>query len=305
MPGRPLCTAAHAIALGYASAACARRRAVLRETLQALTEVSPQACLEQAVANLQGWADARGASSAEGARHADEDGTPSSLRVRVLPADWGEVAQAMTIAHGTCCAVLNMAHPQVPGGAYVEGAAAQEENLMRRTDAHFHLLDEHIDPASGRYRAEMTDLLTAGPGQVYLDAVYPRVCVRGPEDASQADLGYRWLSPQEIFPFFELRAAAQDLRDGAAFDAVQARRRIAAQLDTLRAHGIRHAVLGAFGCGAFGNPAEQVAAIYRDEIAARAASFSAIDFAIRDAGAAGRGRDTFAAFARVLAGHRA
>ena len=95
------------------------------------------------------------------------------------------------------------------------------------------------------------------------------------------------------------------LRDGAAFDAVQARRRIAAQLDTLRAHGIRHAVLGAFGCGAFGNPAEQVAAIYRDEIAARAASFNAIDFAIRDAGAGGRGRDTFAAFARVLAGHRA
>ena len=138
---------------------------MLRETLQALTEVSPQACLEQAVANLQGWADSRGASSAEGARRADEDGTPSSLRVRVLPADWGEVAQAMTIANGTCCAVLNMAHPQVPGGAYVEGAAAQEENLMRRTDAHFHLLDEHIDPASGRYRAEMTDLLTAGPGR--------------------------------------------------------------------------------------------------------------------------------------------
>ena len=55
----------------------------------------------------------------------------------------------------------------------------------------------------------------------------------------------------------------------------------------------------------FGNPAEQVAAIYRDEIAARAASFSAIDFAIRDAGATGRGHDTYAAFARVLAGHGA
>jgi len=64
-----------------------------------------------------------------------------------------------------------------------------------------------------------------------------------------------------MFAFFELRAAAPDLRDAQGFDARQARRRIALQLETLSEHGIRHAVLGAFGCGAFGNPAEAVAAI--------------------------------------------
>jgi uncharacterized protein (TIGR02452 family) len=84
-----------------------------------------------------------------------------------------------------------------------------------------------------------------------------------------------------MFPFFELRAAAQDLRDGGTFDVNEARRRIAAQLDTLRAHSIRHAVLGAFGCGAFRNPAEMVATLYREEIQARASSFSVIAFAIQ------------------------
>ena len=62
------------------------------------------------------------------------------------------------------------------------------------------------------------------------------------------------------------------------------RKRIAAQLDTLRDAGIRYAVLGAFGCGAFRNPGEQVARIYREEILARAANFSLVAFAIYSAG---------------------
>jgi uncharacterized protein (TIGR02452 family) len=101
-----------------------------------------------------------------------------------------------------------------------------------------------------------------------------------------------------VFPFFELRAAAQDLRDGSAFEMVDARRRIAAQLNTLRNHGLRHAVLGAFGCGAFRNPADRIAAIYRDEIAARAEHFDVIAFAIF---APGYGPDNYTPFARVIA----
>jgi len=103
-----------------------------------------------------------------------------------------------------------------------------------------------------------------------------------------------------MFAFFELRAAAPDLRDAQGFDARQARRRIALQLETLSEHGIRHAVLGAFGCGAFGNPAEAVAAIYRDEIAVRASSFRAFDFAILEARHGVGQRHTLAAFARAL-----
>lgn len=100
-----------------------------------------------------------------------------------------------------------------------------------------------------------------------------------------------------MFPFFELRAAAVDLRDDSEFDPIEMRRRIAAQLDTLRAAGIRHAVLGAFGCGTFENPADRVAAIYREEVAARAEAFSVIAFAIFHAG---YGRDNYTPFAATF-----
>ena len=42
-------------------------------------------------------------------------------------------------------------------------------------------------------------------------------------------------------------------------------RRATGQVDA----GVRHAVLGAFGCGAFQNPAPAVAACYREALEAR------------------------------------
>ena len=203
----------------------------------------------------------------------------------------------MTARYGICFAVLNMANAYVPGGAYVEGAIAQEENMFRRTDCHFRIGADQYDVPSDRYCPKMTRLLSAHDGVVYLDTDLPRICIRGPEDRASASLGYRWLSDEQVFPFFELRAAAPDLRDGSAFEPGEARRRIGAQLDTLRNHGVRHAVLGAFGCGAFRNPADRVAALYRDEIAARADHFDVIAFAIF---APGYGPDNYTPFARVI-----
>ena len=79
-----------------------------------------------------------------------------------------------------------------------------------------------------------------------------------------------------------------------------ARSRISAQLETLRHRQIRHVVLGAFGCGAFGNPADHVARIYREEIALRAAAFSVIAFAVFSAG---YGPDNFTPFAEAFRRH--
>lgn len=204
---------------------------------------------------------------------------------------------SLTREHGVCFAVLNMANAFVPGGAYVEGTAAQEENLFRRSDCHFHVTDEVYDAARDRYRPYFTDLLSARGGRVFLDVERPRVCLRGAEDRSRVDLGYRWLAEDEIFPFYELRAAAQDLRGGHAFDEHEARRRIAAQLDTLIDAGVRHAVLSAFGCGAFENPAERVAAMYRDELEARRDAFTLVAFAIF---APGYGPDNHTPFAAAF-----
>jgi len=190
-----------------------------------------------------------------------------------------------------------MANAYVPGGAYVEGAVAQEENMFRRTDCHFQVDQEEHDSHLDRYQPTMTSLISAQDGAVYLDAQRPRVCIRGPEDRSTADLGYPWLPEDQVFPFFELRAAAQDLRDGSHFDPHDARRRVSAQLDTLCEHRIRHVVLGAFGCGAFRNPADRMARIYREEIAKRLADFSVIAFAIFSPG---YGPDNYTPFAEAF-----
>lgn len=285
MAGRHLCSEEEATRRGFGGADCARRREVLKETIAAFGECDPPDRYHRlASENLERWRRQNG-------------GSEAGLRVQVYPGDWGEVTRALTNAHGMCFAVLNMANAYVPGGAYVEGAIAQEENMFRRTDCHFRVVDDEYDECLDRYRPEMTRLLSARDGVVYLDAQRPRVCIRGPEERSRADLGYPWLADEQIFPFLELRAAARDLRDGSDFDPRDTRVRVSAQLDTLRRHRIRHVVLGAFGCGAFCNPADRVARIYKEEIALRATDFSVVGFAIFSAG---YGPDNFTPFAEAF-----
>jgi hypothetical protein len=249
-----------------------RRRGVLRETLDRFVSADPSNKYHLlAQTNLQRWFDTRNPPS-------------GSHRAHVVSGDWGEVTHSMTKLHGTCFAALNMANAFVPGGAYVEGAAAQEENMFRRTDCHFHIGPGEYDARLDRYVPEMTSLLSAENGRVFLDSTHPRVCIRGPEDRARSDLGYAWLAEDEVFPFFELRAAAQDLRDGSQFLEPNARQRIAAQLDTLLDQNLRHVVLGASGCGAFMNPTQRIAELYREEIEKRKHRFSVIAFAIFSAG---------------------
>ncbi len=285
MAGRHVCSDEEAIRRGFGGADCARRRQVLGETIAAFGQSDPPDRYHLlARENLDRW-------------RAQSGGSESEFSVHVFPGDWGEVTRALTNTHGACFAVLNMANAYVPGGAYVEGAVAQEENMFRRTDCHFRVVDDEYDGRLDRYRPAVTSLLSAQNGVVYLDSQRPRVCIRGPEDRSRADLGYPWLAADQVFPFFELRAAARDLRDGSDFDPQDTRRRVSAQLNTLHNHRIRHVVLGAFGCGAFRNPADRVARIYREEIALRTADFSVVAFAIFSAG---YGPDNYTPFAEAF-----
>jgi hypothetical protein len=260
-----------------------RRRQVLRETLDRFQNAVP-ADKYHAIAksNLDAWAKA--------ARSCRQP-------VQVLSGDWGEITLRLTQEHGACFAVLNMANAFVPGGAYVEGAVAQEENIFRRTNCHFCIGPEEYDPVTDRYRPEWTRLISGENGRVYLDTRSPRVCLRGPEDRTRTDLGYSWLSENQIFPFYELRSAANDLRGGLPFSPEDMRNRISAQLDTLTEQGVHHVVLGAFGCGAFQNPAESVAEIYWEQISSRRTDFAVIAFAIYNAG---YGPDNFKPFSNVF-----
>jgi hypothetical protein len=286
MPIRRLTADADAQALGFVGADHQRRREVLRETIAAFSHCDPpQRYHQQAMANLARWR---------------REGEPASfgLKLHVLPGDWGDVTLGLSRNYGACFAVLNMANAQYPGGAYPEGAVAQEENMFRRTDCHFRVTAEQLGEDGRQYTEVMRDLLNGTAGRVYLDTHLPCVCIRGSESRSAPDLGYAWLPDNEVFPFYEMRAAAQDLRGGGSFDAAHTRRRIAAQLDTLQAHRVRHVVLGAFGCGAFRNPAAEVARLYKEELQRRSQAFSVVAFAVY---AAGYGPDNYTPFAQVFA----
>ncbi len=227
MPGRTLLPERSAQLRHYHQPDCVRRRAVLRDTLAAFVQAeAPDHYQRLAAANL-----ARGQARAVAVN--------GPLRVEVQAGDWGEVTGAVTARDGHCFAVLNMANAYVPGGGDVEGLVAQEENMFRRTDCHFSIDDHCFDRARDAYHPAFTELLEAADGRVYLDTARPRVCLRGPEQRERPDLGDAWLAQPAIFPFYELRAAATDLRDGSPFSAPEMRRRIAAQLNTLPARRIR------------------------------------------------------------------
>ena len=124
MPGRRVLSEDDYIDLRYAPTRpdMVRRRAVLRETLNRFATADPPNQYDLlAQTNLQRWRES-------------VEKRPNSNQVYIVGGDWGEVTHAMTKEHGCCFAALNMANAFVPGGAYVEGAPAQEENMFRRTN---------------------------------------------------------------------------------------------------------------------------------------------------------------------------
>ena len=214
--------------------------------------------------------------------------------------DWGDSALDLTREFGETFAVLNMASPYVPGGGYKKGTAAQEENMFRRTDCHFTITDKtvmedpEVDWKRFIYKPEIEALVTAKDGKVLLDVANPRTCIRGSEDSTAEDLGYRWLNKDEIFPFYEMRSAAIDFRPKKTFSEKKGRtitkhkrfsregtrKRIVAQLETAIEKNIRYLLLGAFGCGAFRGDGDQIAELYCEEIMKRDGQFDVVVFSV-------------------------
>jgi len=289
--GRTLLSASSAMRRG--NPAFVRRVEVLHETLARLGSSERRRELRVlALDNLDRWRQEASSSSAARSHVLCE-----SEVVRVMPVDWGDTTLNLTMEFGRTFAVLNMANAYVAGGGYVEGCPAQEENMFRRTDCHFFVDEKEFDQRADRYYRECTDLLNGVPGRVFLDVQEPRVCFRAGEDSRRPDLGYELLLPELVFPFFELRSAAVDLRGGKRFSRSECYKRVKAQLDTLIENKVRHVVLSAFGCGAFLNPAHEVALCYREALEGCRQHFDCVAFAIFYPG---YGPDNFTPFQQVL-----
>lgn len=231
------------------------------------------------------------------ARWASEKPNETSQTLLVIQGDMLECTGMLTRKHGTPFVCLNMANAHYPGGGYTLGCAAQEENMFRRTDVHFSLDSTNIIK-EGRdvvYTDSMSELVSGKQGVNYI-STNQLVCIKGKEEYSEPDFGYKLLSDDEIFSFFELRSAAVNVsvrkKKPADLDILMAER-IDAQFAALISRGFRHVVLSAFGCGAFGNDPHMVAWLYRKALVRHKADFDVVAFAIFYAGHGERNYDIF------------
>ena len=233
------------------------------------------------------------------------------LEVIVEPIDWGEMALKCTKKYGSIFACLNMANSETPGGGYQNGPAAQEENMFRRTNCHFYInRDEMLVPNKDNsfyfYNKKYQHLIGAEDGEnTYIDVKNPRICIKEKETYNgnntlegTKNIGYGELSDDNKFLFYELRCAA--VRNNTVNDAFQKNKMekiIHAQFKTLMKNGLRHAILGAFGCGAFHNPPLEVAALYKECLMLYKDHFDVIAFPIFYAG---NGETNYANFREIL-----
>lgn len=197
----------------------------------------------------------------------------------------GDVTTRVTVVNGTSLAsaralaagghvplVLNFASAHVPGGGFLNGARAQEESLARSSALYATIAGREMYAHHDRQR----------------DPLYTSWMIWSPEvPVFRGDDGA--LLEDDVAVSFLTAAApnASVIRERsparvAEVDRVM-RERVARSLAVAAHHGERHLVLGAWGCGVFGNDPAIVADAYRHELAgAYAGVFDEVVFAVMD-----------------------
>ncbi len=152
--------------------------------------------------------------------------------------------------------VLNFANPVHPGGGVSRGASAQEEDLCRKSTLYLSLKSEKAKRMYD-YNYQLEDYLASD----YM-LLSPNVeIIRG--------------SDGELLPKTQVVAvltAAAPMVSRGRLTVSQAvlndllRRRIRGILHVAAQYGYSYLILGAWGCGAFGNDAENMARLFYEEI---------------------------------------
>jgi uncharacterized protein (TIGR02452 family) len=188
---------------------------------------------------------------------------PHETKYSVIEADCLETAELLLKAGFNPC-VLNMASRQNPGGGVLNGSGAQEENLFRRTNL-FKSLYQFADKTSeyGVVRSAQSYPLDRNTGGIYSGSV---TVFRASENN-----GYALLKKPYQASFVSVPAINRpelETRDGIYYLAKPLVEPAKEKIRTiLRIAGIYNhdsLVLSAFGCGAFANPPNHIALLFRE-----------------------------------------
>ena len=187
-------------------------------------------------------------------------------------------AAAVYARQGKKTCVLNFANSFNPGGGVVHGARAQEECLCRISTLYDSLVaDKMIEGFYDRHNDVMNELATD-------DLIYsPYVKV------FKSDVDIPEMLPEsQWFDVDVITCAAPDLYSSwddevgipdSELAAIH-EKRLRHILDAAVANGAEAMILGAFGCGAFGNPPEVVASVARKVLADYCNAFTDVEFAV-------------------------
>jgi uncharacterized protein (TIGR02452 family) len=171
--------------------------------------------------------------------------------------------------------VLNFASAKNPGGGFLGGARAQEESLARASALYACLLGRAMYAHHrARHDAAYTSWMIHSP----------RVPIFRDERGALLDAPFCASMLTAPAPNAKVVLERQPSRS-AEIDAIM-RERIARVLSIAQHHGHRALILGAWGCGVFGNDPRFVASAFRDALrGAFAGAFDEIVFAVLDTSA--------------------
>lgn len=216
------------------------------------------------------------------------EGDPLKASIHVVNLDSYDCAESLTREGKQDIVVLNMASSTTPGGGYLSGAGAQEEALCRRSTLYITIRRQRgfhpIPPRGAIYSPDVLVFRTSDDKQ----------CSLLPE----AD---RWWTSVVSVAAIN-RPKLSRFEDDYAKDADRddMKERIKTMLRVSALEKRKNLVLGAFGCGAFMNPPNIVAALFKavleeEEFKGR---FEGIWFAVIERGGSGN----FSVFKEVLDG---
>jgi uncharacterized protein (TIGR02452 family) len=188
---------------------------------------------------------------------------------------------------GADVACLVFASAKNPGGGFLTGAQAQEESIARSSALYpcLRTAREFYDFHRGQRDLRYSDRVIYSPG----------VPVFRADDGALLNEPYAVSFLTAAAP--NLAAIATNQQDAAASVPGVLAARAERVLAVAAAHGHRKLVLGAWGCGVFGNDPAVVAAAFAAGLARASGSFEQVVFAVLDRQ---RGTPTHAAFDRAF-----